>query len=209
MLWDHRPGQNRFAGIVLQEYSATERKLIGERQLIFTGHAARLHRSAAPLQAQRLLLPAHRRRRHGWGHAVTMARSRDAARALRTASRHLHPDRAPSSGRRAAARRPRRSRRDAERRDLHGLSLRPAAAQSRPLHARPRDGDSANDLVGRRLAAHDWTATGMPTLETSPRPRLPAHPFPADARARGLRRRRSCRSTSSGCARRGRTSSSA
>ena len=31
-LWDHRPGRNRFAGIVLQEYSATVRALIGERQ---------------------------------------------------------------------------------------------------------------------------------------------------------------------------------
>jgi len=28
MLWDHRPGNNRFAGIVLQEYSVEERKLM-------------------------------------------------------------------------------------------------------------------------------------------------------------------------------------
>ena len=37
MLWDHRPGQNRFAGIVLQEFSPSERKLIGKRRLIFRG----------------------------------------------------------------------------------------------------------------------------------------------------------------------------
>jgi xylan 1,4-beta-xylosidase len=37
MLWDHRPGQNRFAGIVLQEYSHKQQKLIGQRRLIFTG----------------------------------------------------------------------------------------------------------------------------------------------------------------------------
>jgi xylan 1,4-beta-xylosidase len=37
MLWDHRPGQNRFAGIVLQEYSRRERKLVGERRVIFRG----------------------------------------------------------------------------------------------------------------------------------------------------------------------------
>ena len=37
MLWDHRPGANRFAGIVLQEYSAAERRLIGARRTIFTG----------------------------------------------------------------------------------------------------------------------------------------------------------------------------
>lgn len=39
MLWDHRPGNNRFAGIVLQEYSVNERKLIGERVNIFQGTA--------------------------------------------------------------------------------------------------------------------------------------------------------------------------
>src|SRR2546423_795797 len=37
MLWDHRPGYNRFGGIVLQEYSPAERRLIGERQTIFAG----------------------------------------------------------------------------------------------------------------------------------------------------------------------------
>jgi xylan 1,4-beta-xylosidase len=37
MLWDHRPGRNRFAGIVAQEYSRSERKLIGERVNIFAG----------------------------------------------------------------------------------------------------------------------------------------------------------------------------
>src|SRR3954465_5329945 len=37
MLWDHRPGMNRFGGIVLQEYSADAGKLIGERMNIFKG----------------------------------------------------------------------------------------------------------------------------------------------------------------------------
>ncbi|HXI94251.1 MAG TPA: family 43 glycosylhydrolase, partial [Blastocatellia bacterium] len=37
MLWDHRPGKNRFGGIVLQEYSAAQRKLVGERRNVFTG----------------------------------------------------------------------------------------------------------------------------------------------------------------------------
>jgi xylan 1,4-beta-xylosidase len=36
-LWDHRPGQNRFAGIVLQEYSPAARRLVGERKNIFPG----------------------------------------------------------------------------------------------------------------------------------------------------------------------------
>ena len=42
-LWDHRPGRNRFAGIVLQEYSPAERKLIGERSTF-----SRARRSASP-----------------------------------------------------------------------------------------------------------------------------------------------------------------
>ena len=37
MLWDYRPGQNRFAGIVLQEYSPNARRLVGERKMIFKG----------------------------------------------------------------------------------------------------------------------------------------------------------------------------
>jgi len=40
MLWDHRPGNNRFAGIVLQEYSVKERKLIGERKNIFKAQSS-------------------------------------------------------------------------------------------------------------------------------------------------------------------------
>ena len=39
MLWDHRPGHNRFAGIVIQEYDPAARRLIGARQLIFKGTA--------------------------------------------------------------------------------------------------------------------------------------------------------------------------
>lgn len=76
MLWDHRPGRNRFSGIVLQEYSPAEGRLIGERRNIFAGTA--LGFTEAP----------HLYRRDGyyylitaeggtsWNHAVTMARSR-------------------------------------------------------------------------------------------------------------------------------------
>lgn len=37
MLWDHRKGTPSFAGIVLQEYSPEERKLVGSRVNIFPG----------------------------------------------------------------------------------------------------------------------------------------------------------------------------
>ena len=87
MLWDHRPGQNRFAGIVLQEYSAAEQRLVGERQLIFTGTPIGF--TEAPHLYKRdgwyYLLTAEGGT--GWGHAVTMARSRTIAGPY-----ELHPD---------------------------------------------------------------------------------------------------------------------
>jgi xylan 1,4-beta-xylosidase len=76
MLWDHRPGRNRFGGIVLQEYDPVARRLIGERRLIFEG--TRLGFTEAPHLYRRgdhyYLLTAEGGT--GWNHAVTMARSR-------------------------------------------------------------------------------------------------------------------------------------
>jgi xylan 1,4-beta-xylosidase len=86
-LWDHRPGHNRFAGIVLQEYSVAERKLVGSRRLIFKG--TELGLTEAPHLYKRngfyYLLTAEGGT--GWGHAVTMARSRTL-----TGPYELHPD---------------------------------------------------------------------------------------------------------------------
>ena len=80
MLWDHRPGQNRFAGIVLQEYSvarAAARRASGVN--IFAGTPLGL--TEAPHLYKRngyyYLLTAEGGT--GWGHAVTMARSRRSA----------------------------------------------------------------------------------------------------------------------------------
>jgi len=77
MLWDHRPGHNRFAGIVLQEYSPQERRLVGSRELIFRG--TELGFNEGPHLYKRgeyyYLLTAEGGT--GWGHAVTLARSRD------------------------------------------------------------------------------------------------------------------------------------
>ncbi len=87
MLWDSRPGRNRFAGIVLQEYSVKERRLIGERVNIFKGTP--LGFAEAPHLYKRggwyYLLTAEGGT--GWGHAVTMARSRNL-----TGPYELHPD---------------------------------------------------------------------------------------------------------------------
>jgi xylan 1,4-beta-xylosidase len=77
MLWDHRPGHNRFAGIVLQAFSPCEQKLVGTRRLVFRGTSIGF--TEGPHLYQRggyyHLLVAE----GGtfWGHAVTMARSRN------------------------------------------------------------------------------------------------------------------------------------
>jgi xylan 1,4-beta-xylosidase len=77
MLWDHRPGRNRFAGIAMQEYSPKARALIGERRVIFEGTGLGL--TEGPHLYKRggyyHLLVAEGGT--GWGHAVAMARSRD------------------------------------------------------------------------------------------------------------------------------------
>ncbi len=199
MLWDHRPGQNRFAGIVLQEYSPREQKLIGQRRLIFRGTSIGF--TEAPHLYKRggyyHLLVAEGGT--SWGHAVTMARSRNDRRALRTASRHLCPDGARSARLRLAACRSWLTRGNARRRNLHGLSVRQAAAQSRTLCPGPGDGDPEDGLVAgwvaphgrRRRRAAGERAGAEPAVASVSRAAL-------DAR---ISIRRSCPSIFSGCAR--------
>ncbi|HEU4890447.1 MAG TPA: glycoside hydrolase family 43 protein [Vicinamibacterales bacterium] len=87
MLWDHRPGRNRFAGIVMQEFSAAEQRLVGERRVIFSGTPLGL--TEGPHLFKRggyyHLLTAEGGT--SWGHAVTMARARTI-----DGPYELHPD---------------------------------------------------------------------------------------------------------------------
>ena len=87
MLWDHRAGRNRFGGIVLQEYSVAQHALIGESRNIFKGTSIGF--TEAPHLYKRdgwyYLITAEGGT--GWGHAVTMARSRSL-----TGPYELHPD---------------------------------------------------------------------------------------------------------------------
>ncbi len=87
MLWDHRPGQNRFAGIVLQEYSVAERKLVGARKLIFEGTPLGLTEGPHLYRRNGYYYLLTAEGGTGWGHAVTFARSR-----LLTGPYELHPD---------------------------------------------------------------------------------------------------------------------
>jgi xylan 1,4-beta-xylosidase len=86
MIWDHRPAHNRFGGIALQEYSVAKRGLIGAPTVIFEGTP--LGFTEGPHLYKRngyyYLLTAEGGT--GWGHAVTMARSREL-----TGPYELHP----------------------------------------------------------------------------------------------------------------------
>jgi xylan 1,4-beta-xylosidase len=87
MQWDHRPGCNRFSGIVLQEYSAAERKLVGPTHLTFQGTAIGFTEGPHLYRRNGYYYLLTAEGGTGWGHAVTMARSRE----LR-GPYELHPD---------------------------------------------------------------------------------------------------------------------
>jgi xylan 1,4-beta-xylosidase len=179
MLWDHRPGANRFAGIVLQEYSAGERRLVGARRNIFRGTAIGL--TEAP----------HLYRRGGfyylitaeggtnWGHAVTMARSRSI-----DGPYELHPDTyiltardRPDAGLQRAGHADLVDTRDGETYIVYLCG--------RPLRNRGRCTLGRETAIQPMVWADDgWLRTvdrdAMPQVEAAA-PRLPAHPFPSSA----------------------------
>jgi xylan 1,4-beta-xylosidase len=176
-LWDHRPGHNRFAGIVLQEYSVTERRLIGQRVNIFKGTA--LGFTEAPHLYKRdgwyYLLTAEGGT--NWNHAVTMARSRQL-----TGPYELHPDTYIMSA---------RHRPDSElQRAGHGSLVETPTGETyltylvgRPLRNRGRCTLGRETAIQKMVWGEDgWLRTldgqGIPTVET-PAPQLPTHPFPA------------------------------
>ena len=79
MVWDHRPNRNAFAGIVLQEYSPAEGRLVGPRTIIFTGTEIGVVEGP------------HLYRRSGWYYLVTAEGGTSWEHAVTVArSRHLH-----------------------------------------------------------------------------------------------------------------------
>jgi xylan 1,4-beta-xylosidase len=176
MLWDHRPGRNRFGGIVLQEYSPAQRRLIGACHNTFKGtpigftEAPHLYRR----NGYYYLITAEGGT--GWGHAITMARSR----AL-TGPYELHPDKYIVTARD----RPHAPLQRAGHGDLVDTQAGDTYAVylcGRPLRNRGRC------VLGRETAIQkmawgkdDWLRTldgsALPELET-PAPALPAAPFP-------------------------------
>jgi xylan 1,4-beta-xylosidase len=178
MLWDHRPGRNRFAGIVLQEYSPAEQRLVGERKLIFQGTALGL--TEAPHLYKRdgwyHLITAEGGT--GWGHAVTMARSRSIEGPY-----ELHPDVHILTA---------RTRPDSPlQRAGHADLVETPAGETfmvylcgRPIPNRGRCTLGRETAIQPMTWSEDgWLRTldgsGVPTLE-APAPGLPEHPFPPE-----------------------------
>ncbi len=176
-LWDHRPGQNRFAGIVLQEYSVPERKLIGRRENIFAGTPIGF--TEAPHLYKRggyyYLITAEGGT--GWGHAVTMARAKKIAGPY-----ELHPDIYVITARHRPD--------SALQRAGHADLVETQAGETymvylcgRPLRNRGRCTLGRETAIQKMVwGADGWLRTtdgaGLPHSETEA-PKLPEHKFPA------------------------------
>jgi len=173
-LWDHRPGRNRFNGIVLQEYEHASRKLVGERKNIFAGTSIGFTEAPHLYKRNGWYYLVTAEGGTGWGHAITMARSRSLAGPY-----ELHPDKYIVTARDRPHAPPQRA--------GHGDLVDTPAGETyavylcgRPLPNRGRC------TLGRETAiqkmawgSDDWLRTrdgsGVPELET-PAPALPAAP---------------------------------
>jgi len=177
MLWDHRPGHNRFAGIVLQEYSVAERKLMGRRRLIFEGTPLGFTEGPHLYKRQGYYYLLTAEGGTGWGHAVTLARSREL-----TGPYELHPETPILTS---------RHRPDVElQRAGHADLVETQTGETylvhlcgRPLRNRGRCTLGRETAIQRMTWSPDgWLRTidgqGLPYSET-PAPALPAQDFPA------------------------------
>ena len=76
MLWDHRPGRGRFAGIVIQEFDRAALRLVGEARLIFAGTERGFTEGPHLYKRDDWYHLMVAEGGTGWDHAVVMARSR-------------------------------------------------------------------------------------------------------------------------------------
>ncbi|HEV8133411.1 MAG TPA: glycoside hydrolase family 43 protein [Pyrinomonadaceae bacterium] len=178
MLWDYRPGRNRFAGIQLQEFSTTERKLIGARDLIFAGTALGLTEGPHLYKRNGYYYLLTAEGGTGWGHAVTFARSRSLKGPY-----ELHPNKQILTS---------RDRPDVElQRAGHADLVETQDGETYMVHlcGRPLP-NRGRCILGRETGIQkmywnedDWlvTAHGEPTpLVEVPAPKLISHEFPTE-----------------------------
>lgn len=176
MLWDWRPGQNRFGGIVLQEYSTEKRALIGEPNVIFKGTALGLTEAPHLFKRNGFYYLMTAEGGTGWNHAVTLARSKSI-----DGPYELHPDTYIMSA---------RNRPDAPlQRAGHADLVEAETGETymvylcgRPLPNRGRCTLGRETAIQKMKWGEDgWLRTaesdGVPVLETAA-PKLPEHPFP-------------------------------
>lgn len=88
MVWDHRADRSRFAGIVLQEYSVQQRRLVGSIHRIFKGSELGLTEGPHLYRFGSYYYLLTAEGGTGYDHAVSLARSREI-----TGPYELHPDR--------------------------------------------------------------------------------------------------------------------
>jgi len=176
-LWDHRPGKTRFAGIVLQEFSVAQGKLVGPRKVIFEGTPIGLTEAPHLYKRDGWYYLVTAEGGTGWGHTMTLARSRSL-----DGPYDLHPDTYLLTSRD----RPH----VALQRAGHGDLVETADGETyavylvgRPLPNRGRCPLGRETAIQKLVWGEDgWPRTldgsGDPTLET-PAPDLPEHPWPA------------------------------
>jgi xylan 1,4-beta-xylosidase len=174
MLWDFRPGQNRFAGIEMQEYSVAERQLVGPREVIFKGTPLGLTEGPHVYKRNGYYYLLTAEGGTGWGHAVTLARSRQL-----TGPYELHPDKHILTS---------RDRPDVElQRAGHADLVETQNGETymvhlcgRPLRNRGRCTLGRETAIQKMIWDDDWLRTasgdGIPSMEV-PAPRLPVHEF--------------------------------
>jgi len=178
MVWDHRPGQNRFSGIALQEYSEAEHRLIGQPAIIFRGTAIGFTEGPHLYRRNGYYYLLTAEGGTGWGHAVTLARSRDLLGPY-----ELHPDLYILTA---------RHRPDiALQRDGHADLVETQTGETYMVHLCGRPvANRGRCTLGRETAiqpmvwsADGWLRTadglGLPYAEVAA-PALPAHPFPSE-----------------------------
>ncbi|CAH2600710.1 Beta-xylosidase [Rhodovastum atsumiense] len=179
LVWDHRPGRNRFGGIQLQEYSPQEQRLLGRPQVIFQGTPLGLTEGPHLYKRQGWYYLLTAEGGTGWNHAVTCARSRSL-----TGPYELHPDTYILSS---------RHRPDvALQRAGHADLVETQQGETylvhlcgRPLRNRGRCTLGRETAIQRMVWSEDgWPRTedgqGLPHTEIAA-PDLPLHPFPPPA----------------------------
>jgi xylan 1,4-beta-xylosidase len=171
MLWDHRPGKPRFAGIVAQELDRGTGALVGQRRLIFQGSERGFTEGPHLYKHDGWYHLLVAEGGTGWHHAVVMARSRDLFGPY-----ELHPDGAvlTAGGRRDA---PLTRAGHADLVELADGTPWMAYLCGRPLPGRERC------VLGRETALqpmrwdeHGWLRTLTNDAAPDPAPPLPALP---------------------------------